>query len=114
MATLASTPNYFVLTDSHGKYVATKIITSSYPIIVKAISGLKWVDPYKSHLSALGLLSNIHSYLSSTEAVMFLIGTNSVPCTAALTIIQQIKHFITTLRQYHPHLSQKHHINNSV
>jgi hypothetical protein len=42
---------------------------------------------------------------------MFLIGTNSVRCTAALTISTQIKDFITTLRLYHPHLSQKHQIN---
>ncbi|CAF2865804.1 unnamed protein product, partial [Rotaria sp. Silwood2] len=83
MATLQSsptTPMYFVLTDSHGNYVPSTITTSSYSIIVKAISGLKWIDNYNSNLSTLTLLSTttLDSHLSSTTALMLLIGTNSV------------------------------------
>ncbi|CAF4809774.1 unnamed protein product [Rotaria sp. Silwood1] len=116
MATLQSsptTPMYLVLTDSHGKYVPSTITTSSYSIIVKAVSGLQWIDNYNSNLSALKLLSRttLHSHLSSTTALMLLIGTNSVRCTPASTIIIQINTVINFLRSRYIHLSDKHCIN---
>ena len=99
MATSQSSPTapmYFVLTDRHGRYVTSPITTSSYSIIVKAISGLKWVDKYHSKLSALALLSTsiIDSHLSSAKALMLLIGTNSVRYTLSSTIIMQINTII--------------------
>jgi hypothetical protein len=108
-----TSPIYFVLIDSHGKYVPSTITTSSYPIVVKAVSGLKWADNYNFRLSALTLLSTpiINSYLSSTKAVVLLIGTNSVRCTPAATIHMQIKTLINSLRSRYTHLSEKHCIN---
>jgi hypothetical protein len=116
MATSKSSPTpvtYLVITDSHGKNVPTVINTSSYTIIVRAISGLQWVDSYKSQLSAVDLLSTpiIDSYLSSAKALMLLIGTNSVRCTPAPAILTQIKTFINSLRSRFAHLSAKHCIN---
>jgi len=116
MATPKSSPAlpiYFVLTDSHGKYVPPVINSPSYKIIVKAVSGLKWIDQYNSQLSASALVATpiIDSYLSSAKAFMLLIGTNSVRCTPASTILTQITTFITSLRSRHTHLSDKHCIN---
>jgi hypothetical protein len=109
----STTPTYFVLTDSHGKYVSSPITTSSYSIIIKAVSGLQWIDQYKSNLSALALLSTptLDSHISSATALMFLIGTNSVRCTSASIIITQITTLITFLRSRHTHLSDKNCIN---
>jgi len=106
-------PKYYVLTDSHGKFVPSPITTSSYSIKVNAVSGLKWIDNYNSKLSALALLSTpiLDSYLSSAKAVMLLIGTNSVRCTPASTIIIQITTVINFLRSRYTHLLHKHCIN---
>ena len=101
---------YFILIDSHGKCVPSTITTSFYSIIVKAVSGLKWIDNYNSKLSALALLSTsiLDSHLSSTRAIMLLIGTNSVRCTSASTMIIQVKSVISFLGSRYTHLSNKH------
>ena len=108
-----ATPMFFVLTDSHGKYVSSPIRTASYSMTVMAISGLKWIDNYNSNLSVFALLSTptVHHHLSSASAIMFLIGTNSVRCTPASTIINQIKNIINGIRSNYPHLTKKHCIN---
>lgn len=105
-------PSYFVLTDSHGKYVPTTISTPSYSIQVMAVSGLKWIDHYHSNLSALSVLSSdsVHQRVSTATAIMFLIGTNSVRCTPAATIITQITQVLHAIRTQHIHLSEKHSI----
>ena len=84
-------PMFFVLTDSHGKFVPSTITTSTYSINVHSVSGLKWLDTFNTSLSATHLLSssNFDSHLTSIKALMLLIGTNSVRCTPALTIMKR-------------------------
>jgi len=65
-------PLYFVLSDSHAKFVPSITTTSSHQIVVKAISGLKWLDEYNQQLSALSVIQtpNISSYLSSVKSII--------------------------------------------
>lgn len=104
---------YFILTDSHGKYVPPLISTPAYSIEVMAISGLKWIDQYNPNLSAMTLLSSptLQQRLSNAKAIMFIIGTNSVRCTPAAVVATQITHAISLLRSHHSHLSDKQCIN---
>ncbi|CAF2002180.1 unnamed protein product [Rotaria magnacalcarata] len=110
---LPTTPMYFVLTDSHGKFVPPTITTINYRIMVKAILGLKCIDKYSSNLSALAVLSTscLDSHLASSHALMLLVGTNPVRCDPASSIITHIKTIIIFLCSTYPHLSGKHCIN---
>ena len=110
---LHHTPTYFALTDSHGKYVPSFITAPTHSIHVMAISGLQWVNTYNPALSAVTLLSTppIHQRISSSAAVMFLIGTNATRSTCAATIITQVSNFIQFLRSQHHHLTDKHCVN---
>lgn len=103
-------PSYFALTDSHGKYVPASISTSASSIQVMAISGLKWIDLYNSNLSALSLISSdsFQQRLATTNAIIFLIGTNSVRCHPAATVIAQVTQLLFFIRTHHKHLSPKH------
>ncbi|CAF1389102.1 unnamed protein product [Adineta ricciae] len=106
-------PAYLALTDSHGKYTPTNISTSTYSIVTQAVSGLRWFDPYRVDLSALTLLSTppLSSQLSSTSALLFVIGTNSIRSNSASVALSDIKRVIDFVRTTHPHLSSKHSIN---
>lgn len=107
------TPTYFVLTDSHGKYAPPFITTPTHSIHVMAISGLQWMNPYSPALSAVALLSTppLQQRISSSAALMFLIGTNATRSTHAATIITQVTNLIQFLRSQHHHLMNKHCIN---
>nr|ABL86691.1 putative envelope protein [Philodina roseola] len=109
---LPNVPNYFVLTDSHGKFVPPFITTPTYSIHIMAIFGLKWINSYNPALCTATLLStsHLHQLLSSANSIMFLIGTNSLRCTPAVTVITQVSDLIHLLRFQHPHLSNKHSI----
>ncbi|CAF1373363.1 unnamed protein product [Adineta ricciae] len=106
-------PTYLALTDSHGKYTPTNISTSTYSVVTRAVSGLRWFDPYRADLSALTLLSTppLSSQLSSTSALLFVIGTNSIRSNPASVVVSDIKRVIDSVRTAHPHLSSKHSIN---
>ena len=102
-------PLFFVLSDSHGKYLPTVVTTPYYKIVIKSISGLQWVHIYNSQLCAKSLLSSsfISSFFSSCIGVLLLIGTNSVRNSLALNIIDQVENFISLVRSHHTHLTRK-------
>jgi hypothetical protein len=104
----SSSINFFVLADSHAKFIPPTFSTSSYSLITRSIPGLKWIDNYDQKLSVYALLSlpEIQSSLSQANAVLFLIGTNSVRILPARKIISQIQELIFSLQQNYPHLNQ--------
>ena len=103
-------PFFVVLSDSHGKYLQSKITTQHYHISTQSISGLQWINKYDRHLCARSILasSSFTSILSQCTGIVFLIGTNSVRSTHALHIIEQIEDIITVIRLHHGHLTHKH------
>ncbi|CAF3336543.1 unnamed protein product, partial [Rotaria sp. Silwood2] len=102
-------PMFFLLTDSHGKYLPPVFYTSSYKIIIKPISGLQWNNQYDKSLCAKSLIlsQSISSNLSSCAGVLFLIGTNSVRNTSAPRIIEQVEDIIDLIRRNYSNLQQK-------
>jgi hypothetical protein len=107
--TTSSPTKYFILADSHAKLVPRLTTTPTHQIIIESISGLKWVDDYQPHLSVLHLFNSptIFSHLVAANAVMFLIGSNSLRIFPASRVLNQIQHVISVLRQQHPHLAKK-------
>ncbi len=108
----SSSKHYLVIADSHGKHLPSHIKTKSHDIVIKAISGLKWCDYYNKELSLNHLLSssNFDSLLSHANAVLFLIGTNSVRIFSYFHICNQIKHIIKYLREKYSQLNNRHNI----
>lgn len=107
--TTTTPKKFFVLADSHAKLVSRLTTTPTYQIFTESISGLKWIDEDQPHLSALHLFqtNSIISHLANANAVMFLIGSNSLrkfPWSIVLNHVQYIIHF---LRQQHHHLNEK-------
>jgi hypothetical protein len=103
----STSPTYFVLSDSHAKFVPRSIVNPTYQLVVKSVSGLKWFDPRNHELSAFAVLQtpSISSHIQSAAAVMLLIGTNSTRSFVASEIIHQVQSFIPLLRDLHPHLT---------
>ncbi len=106
-------PLYFVLSDSHSKFLPPLTTTPTHRIIIKSIFGLRWLFTSNRDLCATYQLqqSNISSYLSSSKSIMMLIGTNSIRSSPASTIIEHIENLIHLLRHLHPHLCHKDSIN---
>jgi hypothetical protein len=104
----SSSINFFVLADSHAKFIPSNFSTSSYSLITRSIPGLKWIDNYDPKLSVYALLSlpEIQSSLSQAKAVLFLVGTNSVRILPARKIVSQIQELIFSVQQNYPHLNQ--------
>ncbi|CAF4009596.1 unnamed protein product [Rotaria sordida] len=102
-------PMYFVLTDSHARHIKEPIITPHYQALVHAISGLRWRDSTHPHLSALSIIksSSISTYLQSSAALMFLIGTNSLRYDDAAKVLQDVAHTIEYIHTTYPHLHEK-------
>ena len=100
-------PNYFLLADSNGRSLPSILHHSQFKLTTHAISGLQWYNPFTPHLCARALVqkSSISSTLRSCDALLFLIGTNSVRCHSAENIIQQVTALLSIIRQQHPHLS---------
>ena len=100
---------YLVLADSHAKLVSRLTTTSTYQILIESISSFKWIDDDQTHLSALHIFHKdpINSYLATTNAVMFLIGSNSLRKFTAPTVLNQIQYIINCLRHKNPHLAEK-------
>lgn len=107
--THSSLKHYLIIADSHAKYVPTHIKTKSYDIIVKTISGLKWIDFYNQQLSLNHLLSTsqFHFLLSSVNSVLFLIGTNSVRIFCYSTILNQIREIMNFIRHKYLQLNTR-------
>lgn len=99
--------NYFVLADSHAKLLPQFTSTPTHQITVTSISGLKWVDDHQHHLSALHQLLSptISHHVASSNAIMFLIGSNSLRVFPAARVLNHVQHIISTFRQQHPHLT---------
>jgi hypothetical protein len=100
---------YFVLADSHAKFTPSLTSTPTHQITIASISGLKWVDDYHHHLSAIHQIHspNISSSIASSKAIMFLIGSNSLRIFPASRVINHVQDLISVLRQHHPHLSSQ-------
>ncbi|CAM4822128.1 unnamed protein product [Rotaria magnacalcarata] len=104
----SSSTNFFVLADSHVKFIPATYATSSFSLITRSIPGLKWFDRYDDKLSVHAMLSlpEIKSALSQATAMLFLVGTNSVRVFPATQIISQIQQIVSSIQQTYPHLSQ--------
>jgi hypothetical protein len=101
--------HYFVLADSHAQLTPPFTSTPTHQITIESISGLKWVDDYHHHLSALHQLHspNISSRIASSKAIMLLIGSNSLRIFPVSRVINHVHDFLSVLRQNHPHLSSQ-------
>ena len=105
-----STPlQYFVLADSHAKLMPQVTSTPTHQVTVVSISGLKWVDNHHQNLSAIHQLDspNISSSIASSNAIMFLIGCNSLRVFSASCVLNHVHDLISVLRQNHPHFSSQ-------
>ena len=102
-----STMNFLVVVDSHARCIPLPYISPSFKMITKAVSGLKWIDRYQRNLCGKVLLSSgeLVRYLSEADAVLFLIGTNSVRIFSAEQVIDQVKGIITFIRQEYRNLN---------
>ncbi|CAF4906418.1 unnamed protein product [Rotaria sp. Silwood1] len=105
-------PLYLVLADSHGRHIEQTINTPHYTITTHFVSGLKWFDSQRPDLNAFSLIQSppISSYLHSVQAIMLIIGTNSLRFIDAAQAVQQAAHLIAYIHTNHPHLKQKQHI----
>ena len=99
--------NFLVVSDSHARCIPSPYFSSSFKLITKAVSGLKWIDHYQRNICEKVLLSSgeMVRYLSEVDAVFFLIGTNSVRIFPAEQVIDQVKEIITSIRQEYRHLN---------
>ncbi|CAF3195199.1 unnamed protein product [Rotaria socialis] len=104
----SSSIKFFVLADSHAKFIPATYTTSSFSLITKSIPGLKWFDRYDDKLSVRAMLSlpEIKCTLSEASAILFFVGTNSVRVFPAREIIPQIQQVVLFIQQTYPHLSQ--------
>ncbi len=91
------------------KKLPSFIQTSSHQIILESISSLSWVNKHQTHLFAMSRIqtSTISSFISSSQSIMFLIGTNSIRSSKASHVLSQLADFILFLRNRHPHLHHK-------
>jgi hypothetical protein len=105
-------PTYFVLSDSHAKFLPRLIAAPTYQLVVKFVSGLKWFDPRQREISALAILQTpfISSQIQSAAAVLLLIGTNSTRSFPSSEAINHVESFISLLPNLHPHLTNTHSI----
>ncbi|CAF1318553.1 unnamed protein product [Rotaria sordida] len=83
-------PSYFILADSHGRHIEQTIITPHCKITSHFVSGLKWFDSQRPDLNAFSLIqsSPISTYLHSSQAIMLIIGTNSLRFVDAAQAVQ--------------------------
>ena len=102
-------PSYFLLSDSHAKYLDDTIHTPLYQLHVQAISGLKWQDDLHRNLCLHSIVRSqtLSSSLHTANAIMLLVGTNSVRYVDASQIIQHVAHIINYLHRTYPHLNTK-------
>ena len=107
--TASNLPSYFVLSDSHTKFMDPIITTPNYKLIIHSISGLRWLNSSDTNLCTYSLIqtSNISTYLRSSTAIMLLVGTNSLRYVDATQAVQQAAHTIDYIHQHHSHLNQK-------
>jgi hypothetical protein len=106
-------PTFLLLSDSHCKNLSSVIDTPRYQLKICAISGLQWNNPYNRDLCAGNILesTSISSTLSTTTAIILLIGTNSIRCLPSWQIIEQIEDLVNKIHINHTHLANKHGIN---
>ena len=100
---------YFVLADSHAKFIPPVTSTPTHQIIITSISGLKWVDNHQHHLSAIHQLHSppISNHIASSNAIMLLIGSNSLRVFSASHVLNHVQDLLLALRHAHPHLSSQ-------
>lgn len=97
--------NVLIIGDSHAKCFHQQVTEPNYKITTTSISGLQLINSYDNNLFFYYLLKTkkFETSLATTDAVIFLIGTNSVRIMAASDIIYQIKTIILYIRKYHSH-----------
>lgn len=105
-------PNVIILSDSHGKHI-NRTCSTKFNTIVKAVSGLKWIDYYDNKLSldSMLVLPDIRSCLSEASAVLFIVGTNSVRIMHASQAIEHAREIIQQVQRNYPHLNEIRKIN---
>lgn len=105
-----------IVGDSHAKRMPKDYIKSHLKLHVISISGLQWMCNGNNNLSLFHLLftSEFQSFLSRVDKVLFLIGTNSVRCFSANTIISQVEETVFLLRQIFPQFSRPNSISLSL
>lgn len=103
-----SSKKILIIADSHGKIIPTPFIKTKYIIITKFIRGLKWFDFFNSELCLKSLLSKrtFDKYLSESEGLILLKGTNSARIINSSKIIRQIEENVIFIRNYYPHFNQ--------
>ncbi|CAF2120458.1 unnamed protein product [Rotaria magnacalcarata] len=103
-------PEYFVLSDSRGKYFPPYHRADQYQLIIKSISGLQWNNPWQQELSVKNLIdsTSIKSIISTCAGIIFMVGTNSIRSWSASEIIEDIViHITQSIRSTYDHLNCK-------
>ena len=87
---------YFALSDSHIKFMDPLITTPDYHVIIHSVPGLRWRDPSNANLCAHSLIQapSISTHLTSSTAIMLLIGTNSLRHLDATHVLTQVAYTI--------------------
>ena len=105
-------PSFFILSDSHGRYLPPFLKTSQFTLTSKFIPGLQWINNHDTNFCAQFhlLSSSISSILSSSTNIFLLIGTNSIRSTPALQILTQVENVVDLIRIHYQHFLQKRNI----
>ena len=98
----------FLLSDSHGQHLPSPIITPHHCLTTRATSGLQWHQPKDRLLCVRSLIhsASIVPLIASASTLIFLVGTNSVRCQFAQSIIDTISLVVSAIRHEHPHLKK--------
>lgn len=103
----SSTMNVFLRGDSHVKYMPPTYSSPTFNLVIKSVPPLKWIDRYNRTLPVHTLLSSpeVQGSLSQADAILFLVGTNSVRIMPAMVIIRQVETIIIDLQQRQSYLN---------
>lgn len=105
-------PSYFILSNSHAKYLDETLLMTHYQQQIHAISGLKCRDNHDPDLSVHSLLQSqiLSSSLNAANVIMILVGTNSVRYVDIVHLIPQISCIVDCLHCTYLRLIYKYNI----
>ena len=104
--------NILILSDSHGKCI-NGTCSTNFHTVVKPVSGLKWKDhrDTKLCLYSMLLLPDVRSYLSEADAILLMVGTNSIRILPSWKAIEHVRETVLLIRETYPQFHETKHIN---
>ena len=97
------------ITDSDSKYLPSVTTQADYTLTITATPGLQWANTHDTRLCCkfLFLSSTFFSLMSTSRAIFFLVGSNSVRTTSVSTILTQAEEITDLLRSTYPDLNDQ-------